>query len=314
MNRGTIDAILKKLLELRGKEFGVSSGIQEEEIIWLCKEIRPILLSQPTLLELRPPLTIIGDIHGQFHDLLRIFEISGYPPSTNYLFLGDYVDRGRQSVDTVCLLFLFKIRYPNNFFLLRGNHESSAMNRCYGFYEECIKNYNTRVWKCINDIFNCLPFVALIDDKIFCCHGGISPELESLDQIKRIERPIEIPESGLLCDLVWSDPNPDVTMWTKSDRKTSFFFGEKQSSEFLKKFCFDLICRAHQAINEGFEFPFPDNSVVTVFSAANYCYEYDNKGAILHIDESLLCSFSVLEPVKWDEEYYVGEKPGTPPK
>ena len=319
MSNKILDNILIKLLNLRGKEFGASSELIEDEIIFLCKLIRPILLNQPTLLELKPPITIVGDIHGQYHDLLRIFEISSYPPLTNYLFLGDYVDRGKKGIETVCLLFLFKIKYPNNFFLLRGNHENSSMNRFYGFYDECIKNFSIRIWKCISDIFNCLPLVALIDDKIFCCHGGIPKDLNSLEQIKKIERPIDIPENGLICELVWSDPNSESENFEKSNRNAGLNFGLNQVNDFLNKFNLELIVRAHQAINEGFEFPFKlnqkdFNGFLTVFSAPNYCYEFGNKGAILHIDESLLCSFSVLEPVKWEEDYFVGPRPGTPPK
>ena len=312
-----LDEIEKKLLDIKSKPIGTPAGITFEEIDYLCQTVQPIYSSQPVLLELKAPLTIVGDVHAQFHDLLRIFDSSSYPPNTNYLFLGDYVDRGRSSIETLCLLFIYKIKYPDNFYMLRGNHECSYINRLYGFYDECIQNYSIDVWRKFSDVFNYLPIAAIIEDKIFCVHGGISPELQSLDQIRNIERPLEVPEDGLLCDLLWSDPSPDAIDWEDNERGTSYCFGINQVEEFLQKFDFDLICRAHQAIMDGFEFPFPDSQcLVTVFSAPNYCYEYENKGAILNVDESLYCNFTVLEPRKWDELdiYNPNERPGTPPR
>ncbi len=135
-------------------------------------------------------------MHGQFYDLLRLFEYGGCPPDSNYLFLGDYVDRGKQSLETICLLLAFKIKYPENFFLLRGNHECSSINRIYGFYDECKRRYSVKVWKLFQECFSCLPIVATVDDKIICMHGGLSPELNSLGQLKKVCRPTEIPDQG----------------------------------------------------------------------------------------------------------------------
>ena len=146
---------------------------------------------------MRYHILIVGDIHGQFYDLLRIFEYGGYPGESNYLFLGDYVDRGKNSLETICLLLAFKVKYKENFFLLRGNHEAENINRVYGFYDECKKRYNVKLWKLFCDTFNCLPVAALIDEKILCMHGGISPQLQDLDQINKINRPTEIPEEGI---------------------------------------------------------------------------------------------------------------------
>jgi serine/threonine-protein phosphatase PP1 catalytic subunit len=125
----------------------------------------------------------------------------------NYLFLGDYVDRGKQSIEVVCLLFAYKLKYPENFFILRGNHECAGINRIYGFYDECRRRYSIKVWKQFCNTFNCLPCTAIIDDKIICMHGGLSPQLSSVDQIQNISRPCEVPDTGLLCDLLWSDPD-----------------------------------------------------------------------------------------------------------
>uniref|UniRef100_A0A7N2M6W8 Serine/threonine-protein phosphatase n=1 Tax=Quercus lobata TaxID=97700 RepID=A0A7N2M6W8_QUELO len=238
-----------------------------------------------------------SDIHGQFPDLLRLFEYGGFPPHANYLFLGDYVDRGKQSIETICLLLAYKIKYPDNFFLLRGNHECASINRIYGFYDECKRRFSVRLWKIFTESFNCLPVAAVIDEKILCMHGGLSPEMERLDQIRAIERPVDVPDQGLLCDLLWADPDRDIKGWGENDRGVSYTFGADKVTEFLKKHDLDLICRAHQVVEDGYEF-FAERQLVTIFSAPNYCGEFNNAGALMSVDASLLCSFQILKPWK----------------
>lgn len=235
----------------------------------------------------------------------------------------DYVDRGKQSLETICLLLAYKIKYPENFFILRGNHECASINRIYGFYDECAwpalpctrsaltrvpaapgkRRYNIKLWKTFTDCFNCLPVCAIVDEKIFCMHGGLSPEIHNLDQIRRIMRPTDVPDTGahsalpllrpappvcsmlttaatatasprahagLLCDLLWSDPDKDIMGWGENDRGVSFTFGPDVVSTFLKKFDMDLVCRAHQVVEDGYEF-FAKRQLVTLFSAPNYC-------------------------------------------
>ncbi|XP_037041737.1 serine/threonine-protein phosphatase alpha-2 isoform-like [Bradysia coprophila] len=164
----------------------------------------------------------LGDIHGQYYDLMRLFECGGFPPESNYLFLGDYVDRGKQSLETICLLLAYKIKYPENFFLLRGNQECASINRIYEFYDECKRRYTIKLCKTFTECFNCLPVAAIVDEKIFCCHGGFSPDLTSMEQIRRIMRPTDVPDQGLLCDLLWSDK--DTMGWGENDRGVSFTF------------------------------------------------------------------------------------------
>ncbi|XP_022937536.1 serine/threonine-protein phosphatase PP1-like [Cucurbita moschata] len=292
MEKGVLDDIIRRLLEGRG---GKQVQLSEAEIRHLCVNARQIFLSQPNLLRLKAPMRICGDVHGQYKDLLRLFEYGGYPPSANYLFLGDYVDRGKQSLETICLLLAYKIRHPNKVFLLRGNHEDAKINRIYGFYDECKRRFNVRLWKIFTDCFNCMPVAGLIDDKILCMHGGISPDLKSLDQITQLPRPTEIPDNGLLCDLLWSDPDPSIQGWADSDRGISCTFGADRVVEFLEKNDLDLICRGHQVVEDGYEF-FAKRRLVTIFSAPNYGGEFDNAGALLSVDESLVCSFEILKP------------------
>ena len=154
---------------------------------------------------------ICGDIHGQYYDLLRLFEYGGFPPEANYLFLGDYVDRGKQSLETICLLLAYKIKYPENFFVLRGNHECASINRIYGFYDECKRRYNIKLWKTFTDCFNCLPIAAIIDEKIFTMHGGLSPDLNSMEQIRRVMRPTDVSRNLALHSSVPTDSTRSPT-------------------------------------------------------------------------------------------------------
>lgn len=268
--------------------------VSMEWIIFLCKETKKIVLEQPMLLELCSPLNICGDIHGQYYDLLRLLKKGGLPPNKNYLFLGDYVDRGSNSIEVIVLLMALKLRYPENFFLLRGNHESAEINKEYGFYDDCIERYTENIWKIFINTFDCFPCAALVEDKIFCMHGGISPKIKNLYDINDIKRPCDIPDEGILCDLLWSDPKSDDIGWADSDRGVSYTFGPDIVSDFSKKHNLDLICRAHQVVEDGYEF-FCNRQLVTIFSAPNYCNEFDNCGAMLTIDSDLKCSFVVIE-------------------
>ncbi|CAM4749495.1 unnamed protein product [Rotaria magnacalcarata] len=287
--------------------------IFEQEINLLCEKSKEVFLSQPMLLELEAPIKICGNIYGQYTDLLRHFESGGFPPKSNYLFLGNYIDRGRQSLETICLLLAYKPKYPDNIFLLRGNHECASINRIYGFYDECKRRYNIKLWKSFNNCFNCLPVAAIVAGKIFCCQGGLSPDLHSLEQIQQIQRPIDVPDTalmlldgirlnnkadkqsenrisrslsslfdlrrlGLLCDLLWSDPDNDLKGWSENDAGISLRFGVDIVNEFLNRHKMDLICRAHKVVKE----------------APNYIGSFDNAGALMSVDKNLICSFMIL--------------------
>lgn len=267
------------------------------EILFVLTNVYPIIVNEPNLLALKAPMLICGDIHGQYLDLLQLLKKGGRPPDTNYLFLGDYVDRGENSIEVVMLLFCLKIKYPNNIYFIRGNHECETVNRIYGFYDECKTRYNLDIWKKINVCLMHLPLAATINQRIFCVHGGLSPELTFIQQIDKLDRGVPIPESGILCDITWSDPDENQTeSWGKNDRGVSYLFNKQVVKEFTKRNNIDLICRAHQVVNGGYQFTC-DRKMVTIFSAPNYCKMYGNSAAVMKIGADLVCSFIILTPV-----------------
>lgn len=296
-----IDVAIEKLLQV-GESREITKTSKKKnfpfhswEIQLICYHAREIFLNQPTLLRLQAPIKVVGDVHGQFNDLLRILKLSGVPSDTNYLFLGDYVDRGKNSLETILLLLCYKIKYKDNFFMLRGNHESANVTKMYGFYDECKRRLSSKVWKMFVDVFNTLPLAAIIQDKIFCVHGGISPDLHDMKQIEKVARPTDIPESGLVTDLLWSDPDPQVTDWSENDRGVSYTFSRRNVLDFCAKFKFDLILRGHMVVEDGYEF-FARKKFVTIFSAPNYCGEFHNWGAVMSVTTGMMCSFELLKP------------------
>ncbi|KAJ9462150.1 Serine/threonine-protein phosphatase [Diplonema papillatum] len=288
------DAIIEKLLSIKGSR-GKTVMLVEPEMKELILRAREVFLRQPALLELEAPVKVCGDVHGQYNDVLRLFDTCGYPPQANYLFLGDYVDRGKQGLETICLLLAFKVKYPDNFLLLRGNHECAAINRIYGFYDECKRRYSLRLWKQFTELFNCIPLAAVISERVFCCHGGLSPELSLLTQISKLLRPSDVGDAGLACDLLWSDPDDSLVGWGDNERGVSVTFGQDVLCDFLSKHKLDLVVRAHQVVDDGYLF-FGERELITLFSAPNYCGEFNNAGAVMSIDETLTCSFQILKP------------------
>jgi serine/threonine-protein phosphatase PP1 catalytic subunit len=292
-----VDGLISQLVGCGRQHPGKLVQLPGDQIPLLLRAVRDVLLRQPTLLELDAPIKLLGDIHGQFSDLLALFDLGGFPPQSNYLFLGDYVDRGKQSIEVICLLLAYKVKYPENMFLLRGNHECSSITRIYGFYDECKRRYNIKMWKQFCDAFNCLPPAALIEDTVLCMHGGISPEIDDLSRIRGLVRPTDVPDTGLLCDLLWADPDKDVSGWVENDRGVSFTFGADALETFNSRLGLDLIVRAHQVVEDGYEF-FAGRQLVTLFSAPNYCGEFDNAAALLEFNDDLTASFKLLKAKK----------------
>ena len=295
-NNDSIYKIIKKLKKARRGSIYQELTIKEDECDYVIDKSYEIFQKEESLLKIKAPLYICGDIHGQYYDLLRVFDILNYPPQSTFLFLGDYVDRGKQSLECLLLLLCLKIQYPDKIFLLRGNHECEALNKIYGFYDECKRRLSIKCFKKITNLFNIMPISALINENILCMHGGLSKDLQNIEQINKILRPTDIPNEGLLCDLLWSDPNESLTEdFGPNERNISVTFSKDYVKNFVEKNNLDLICRAHQVVEEGFEF-FADMKLVTIFTAPNYMGEFDNNGGILEVGEDLLCKFHVLRP------------------
>jgi len=290
----------------------------------LIERCAALFKEEPNMLELRYPLTVCGDVHGQFFDLIRLFEVGGDPKDTQYLFLGDYVDRGCFSTEVVFYLYALKITYPKTFFMLRGNHECRQLTSFFNFKDECAYKYNLGIYDKIMSSFDNLPLAALINKAFFCVHGGLSPDLTSLDEVKSMDRFVEIPREGPMCDLLWSDPyeedadpnNPDKVAQHKSDnpddaahghhetqatswfgyndtRQCSYVYGVEAVKQFLKDNKLTSIIRAHEAQVDGYKMQMVNKTsgiprVITIFSAPNYCDVYKNKAACLKFDNNVL--------------------------
>ncbi|KAG5320384.1 PP2AA phosphatase, partial [Pseudoatta argentina] len=258
-------------------------------------DAKEILAKESNVQEVKCPVTVCGDVHGQFHDLMELFRIGGKSPDTNYLFMGDYVDRGYYSVETVTLLVALNVRYRERITILRGNHESRQITQVYGFYDECLRKYgNANVWKFFTDLFDYLPLTALVDGQIFCLHGGLSPSIDTLDHIRALDRLQEVPHEGPMCDLLWSDPD-DRGGWGISPRGAGYTFGQDISETFNHSNGLTLVSRAHQLVMEGYNWCH-DRNVVTIFSAPNYCYRCGNQAAIMELDDALKYSFLQFDP------------------
>ncbi|KAI4597696.1 hypothetical protein KJ359_003971 [Pestalotiopsis sp. 9143b] len=346
----------------------------------LCEIVKEVLMEESNIQPVVTPVTVCGDIHGQFYDLLELFRVAGgmpgetaieapksakpvisadmieppteitnprlrkkikmrrnskgesveteaeedddhspdpaaqstsrptsqeITPSVNnpnmrFVFLGDFVDRGYFSLETFTLLMCLKAKYPDRIILVRGNHESRQITQVYGFYEECQQKYgNASVWKACCQVFDFLVLAAIVDGEVLCVHGGLSPEIRTIDQIRVVARAQEIPHEGAFCDLVWSDPE-DIDTWAISPRGAGWLFGDKVATEFNHVNGLKLIARAHQLVNEGYKFHFPQNSVVTVWSAPNYCYRCGNVASIMTVDKNLDPKFSIFSAVPDD--------------
>lgn len=270
------------------------------EINWICQASVSLLLSQPSLLRLQTPIILVGDLHGQYFDLIRIFRKYGFPNVANYLFLGDYVDRGSDSLDIILLLLTFKLLYPNNIFLLRGNHECFSVSSTYGFKDEC--EHKDRPYACFLPVFESLPIASIVGNKIFCVHGGIAPSIESMSEIEQFQRPREVPSFGMIHELLWSDPSVQISGFGQNSRGSCLTFGPKAARDFMKKFDFEMIVRAHELVQEGFSFPFGKTmNVVTLFSATQYSTG-NNLGAVMIIDDSLNYYFDTYQGLREDEK------------
>lgn len=273
----------------------------------LVDQVITILEKEPVMLQLDANITIVGDLHGNIDDLLRIFEKLRYPPAMKYLFLGDYIDRGVFGTEVLTLLFALKCKYPNNIYLLRGNHESISLSRVYGFYKEVTAKYNSDLYYYICEAFEELPLCAQIGERIFCVHGGISPCLRNTADLLKMQKPQEdlsIP-NNLFTDMVWSDPEESVKGWMANNRGCGYLFGAEPLSKFLDNNNLDILVRSHEVCNDGVSWPYSSDEqnvdrCLTVFSTSNYCGR-GNTAAVLYVNSDLLVNVEFLQPLSETE-------------
>ncbi|KAH1090766.1 hypothetical protein J1N35_018023 [Gossypium stocksii] len=312
----SINSVPKKVIAHLLKPRGWKPPVRRQffldcnEIADLCESAEKIFAAEPTVLQLKAPIKIFGDLHGQFGDLMRLFDEYGAPSTAgdiayiDYLFLGDYVDRGQHSLETITLLLALKVEYPHNVHLIRGNHEAADINALFGFRIECIERMGERdgiwAWHRINRLFNWLPLAALIEKKIICMHGGIGRSINHVEQIENLQRPITM-EAGsiVLMDLLWSDPteNDSVEGLRPNARGPGLVtFGPDRVMEFCNNNDLQLIVRAHECVMDGFE-RFAQGHLITLFSATNYCGTANNAGAILVLGRDLVVVPKLIHPL-----------------
>ena len=260
----------------------------------ILNQILPVLRADDTLFHISGKVTVVGDIHGQMNDLLRALSVGSLSSDSKYVFLGDYVDRGKNSLEVITLLYALKIKFPKNICLLRGNHECSELTEFGGFLAECENKANKHIWERFCETFDYLPLAAIVNSQIFCVHGGISPFLHDITQIERIQRPTNIPERGLVADLLWSDPDPRMKNFGKSIRGNTCTWGQNAANTFFSENNLTTIVRGHQVAKKGHCFPLMEETVITLFSAEKKCGILSNKSSIMKINENNSYEFEEL--------------------
>ncbi|KAI3939589.1 hypothetical protein MKX01_038544 [Papaver californicum] len=279
----TLDFV-KKMLD----DFKNQKSLHRRYAYQIVLQTREMLRALPSLVDVSiaegKHFTVCGDVHGQFYDLLNIFVLNGLPSEDNpYLFNGDFVDRGSFSLEVILTLFAFKCMSPSGIHLARGNHESKNMNKIYGFEGEVKSKLSEAFIELFAEVFCCLPLAHVLNGKVFIVHGGLfSVDGVKLSDIRKIDRFCEPPEEGLMCELLWSDPQP-LPGRGPSKRGVGLSFGGDVTKRFLQDNNLDLVVRSHEVKDEGYEIEH-DGKLITVFSAPNYCDQMGNKGAYIKFE------------------------------
>ena len=259
--------------------------LPEDQIKALCEEAKTIFKAEPNVVHRKSPITIPGDCLAHLTDFVQVFELAGKLPDTHFLLMGNYVDRGQYSVESITLFLALKVKYPQLITMLRGNHEAKEISKVYGLYDNVMKHYgNESVWEALLEVFNTLPLAAVIDDKYFCVHGGPAKDITSINEIQKLDRFAEVQAETPICDLLWSDPS-DENGFTVSARGAGHHFGADVTAKFLAENNLQKIIRGHQMQQNGYSLTHNDQ-VATVWGAPNYCSKCGNTAAFLQIDDS----------------------------
>ncbi|GAB5355738.1 hypothetical protein AAMO2058_000231300 [Amorphochlora amoebiformis] len=307
----TLEFIIKMIHHFKSRR-----QLHRKYVWYILSEVLDIFYSLPSLVHVPLPksakklgsggfLSVCGDTHGQFFDLIHIFEINGLPsPDNPYLFNGDFVDRGPFSFETVTTLLAFKVLYPRHVHLLRGNHESRLMNGVYGFMQEVKDKYTMMEYDMFEEVFDALPLAAVLENKVLVVHGGLFKRKNvTLDEIKSINRFGDIPPAGIMCEMLWSDPKMGIGIG-RSPRGVACSFGPDVTARFLKRNGLDLLVRSHEVRDQGYSWEH-NRKLITVFSAPNYCGQMRNQGALLRFrgekpTEPDILQFNAVESPKVD--------------
>ena len=303
-----VDHVIGSIIRSReDASMRVEKVISQKDVLDILNAADEVLCSEPVIINVPPHVKVVGDIHGNIDDLLRIFEINGYPPKTNYLFLGDYVDRGLYSFEVAITLLALKVKYPKNVFLIRGNHEIQHISETYGFLDELQEKYSSMLFYAFHSVFVQLPLIALVGERIVCVHGGIGPTMKKLSHFKKMIKPDDISDGSVFADIVWSDPRDQAKEFTENSRGCGFYFNAKALHKFLALNDLDLLIRSHELCN-GCSFPYKDsNECITVFSNTDYCGRKNN-AAVIVVDGSQVTKKSLPylrpeEKKKWKPTY-----------
>ncbi|EAX85289.1 Ser/Thr protein phosphatase, putative [Trichomonas vaginalis G3] len=294
--------------------------LKKTDLIDLLRKCKEIFRIEPTLLRLEGDFNIIGDIHGNLKDLLRIISFTGLQMSIGFVFLGDYVDKGDLSIESIVLILAMKLAYPTKVFMIRGNHEFDNMNNEYGFKKQVFEVYDDDVYEAFHDCFSCIPLAALVNQEHLCMHGGLGPGFVSLNQIEQIERPIfsvdtETKFSQILDSILWSDPSEMIQQYTNNNRGKGFVYGGSAVNKFLQNNNLKTIIRSHQCV-DGYKELF-DGGLITVFSSSCYSKNPVNRCGLLQIirnEQITKKHFPASEPIsKMNIDYKIVEVSQTIP-
>ncbi|KAH0795010.1 Ser/Thr protein phosphatase [Histomonas meleagridis] len=302
--RALLDAYLSvcesDIMKYAEKEKQLILPIPEQDLLQkLFQEVKNLFMAESTMLEIRSPCIIVGDIHGHLLDLLRIIQNFGLPGPIRYVFLGDLIDRGEFSIETLIIVFLLKVLFPTRVFIIRGNHEFATLCSQCGFLSQMFAFFGDMLLYYLSiQTFEYIPLAALIDKQILCIHGGLDPNLNNVDQIRSVKRPISEFTGDFIDSLVWSDPTDNIDDFEVSSRGSGYTFGCKALKSFLSSSKIEMLVRGHECVFNGCKYHF-DGRLVTVFSASNYCGMVGNEAGVLVIHSPMNYEAKTFPPLKW---------------